>query len=226
MEEALTRTERLFAAGGLVGGALGVLNAPLAAFASARSYQHAAGEAVATPPDLVEPLFTFADPATVYAAYGRLWAPVLLLLLLGAASLYLRVEATLGRPGRNAFSAVFTGLFMVLLGVVADYWLGPGVLGKRAWGASFLMLTVFGLGVYTVGSTWLGVQLLRPGLAPRWASVPFVLAPVGFLLIPLVPNVPAAQLLVFAAAWILAGVHILRTPRTAPNEAQGKAPSA
>ena len=215
MADAFARTERLFAVSGLAGGALGVLNTPLVVLASIRSYQERGGGEAPDAPQVLAPLLTFADASVVYAAYGRLWAPILLLFLLGAAALYLRLEPRLGRPGRNAFSVLFTGLLMVLLGVVFVYWLGPDVLGDKVWGASFLVLTVFGLGVYSVGSTWLGIRLLRTRVAPGWVGWAFAAAPIGFLLAPILPNAPAAELFVYAVAWILAGIFMLRTPRSA-----------
>lgn len=219
-------TERLFAASGIAGGALAILNTPLAVFASIRSFHHGQGRAVPDPPAFLAPLLTFADPATVYAAYGRIWAPILLLFLVGAAALYLRLDPILTRGMRTAYSLLMTGLLMLLLGVIADYWLGRDVLGQRLWGLAFLVLTLLGLVLYTVGSTWLGVEAQRLHKLPLGVAGAFIAAPLGFLLTPLVPNAPASELFTYAFAWILAGVHLLRTPRGAPTPSQSKSSAA
>ena len=72
---------------------------------------------------------------------------------------------------------------MSLAGNVSDYWLGREVLGQHLWGLGFMIGTMLGTLVYTVGAVLLGRAILRTGSLPLWSGWVLVVSPLlGVLL--------------------------------------------
>lgn len=145
--------------------------------------------------DLLSPLLTWSDAVTVYLTYGKIWLPVLLAVTV-CAVLVRRRRMPVGLE-RWAWPIALAGYGLATAGVLGSYWT-PWV------DESFLLLGVPGLLVSLVGSTLLGLALLRRGFRP---------SATGWLLLLWLPatlalsNVLAlgAALLPMAWAWALAG---------------------
>jgi hypothetical protein len=109
---------------------------------------------------LAGPLLTFASPDTVYTTYGKFW------LLFVASVIWCALALRSQRP--NAVSAgerwgwrlALTGYTLTALGSLVSYWLLLVDVG-------YLLFTIPGLLIGLIGSTALGVALLRQGVRPR-----------------------------------------------------------
>jgi hypothetical protein len=108
--------------------------------------------------DLLKPLLNWASPDTVYLTYGKIWLPVFLSFTLAAFVVHRR-----RRPvgfETWAWRITLTGYVIATLSVFGDYY--------TPWiDQSFLFLTLPGLLVSSVGSTMLGIALLRNHFQPR-----------------------------------------------------------
>jgi hypothetical protein len=106
----------------------------------------------------LRPLLDWSDPGTVYLTYGKIWFPVF-----AAFSLCAFVVHQRRRPAgleKWAWRVALTGYLIATLSVFGDYY--------TPWiDQSFLLLTVPGLLISLVGSTILGIALLRNRFQPR-----------------------------------------------------------
>lgn len=191
----------------MLGGALGVVAAPLTT-----SAYFLAGEGPAPPwqpllGDLLAHLFTFASPEAVYAVYGKLYFLVFLGLLAGLAGLRAERGGLGGWLERWGFRLSFTGLVLNLLGNLGDYWYRTGVGDSVVDFLGFLLGTLLGLLLLISGSTILGIALLRAGAAPRLGAWLLVLALPGIVLLNFFGfgNIPSGPALWFCFAWLALG---------------------
>jgi hypothetical protein len=105
-------------------------------------------------------LLTFASPDTVYTTYGKFW------LLFMASVVWCALAMRSQRPGvlsageRWGWRLALTGYTLTALGSLVSYWLLLVDLG-------YLFLTIPGLLIGFIGSTTLGVALLRRRVRPR-----------------------------------------------------------
>ncbi len=113
-------------------------------------------------------LLTFASPDRVYATYIQVFAvllPSVLLCALAARSL--RPQTTT-RPERWGWRLALTGYFLLALGIaVASILLVGAAPSGTVVNIPFVAFVVPGLLLSTVGSTTLGIALIRAHYAPR-----------------------------------------------------------
>ena len=143
----------------------------------------------------LRPLLTWSDADTVYVAYGRIWLPLLLVATVCAVVVRRRRDPR--GTERWAWWITLIGYAIATVSVVGDYF--------TPWmDRSFAFVGIPGILTSVLGSTVLGVALLRRGFRPR--ATAWLLAlwlPVFFLLSALIAM--GAALLPMLWAWGLAG---------------------
>ncbi len=191
----------------MAGGALGIVAAPLATSAYSLTGEGAAPPWEPALSDALDPLFTFASPEVVYAAYGKLYFFVFLGFFLGLIGLHARRRDAAGRLERWGFYLSFTGLILNLLGNIGDYWYGGGVGESTPDFLGFLLGTVLGLLLLIIGSTMLGASLLREGTHFRPGAWLLVLAVPGIIALSFLGfgNIPSGPALWFCFVWLTIG---------------------
>lgn len=112
----------------------------------------------------LRPLLDWADPDTVYLTWGKLWIFVFGTLLLCA--LVVRRQRQPHGFEKWAWRVALTGYVLGTLEVVLDY--GLNWTGYASWfDAAFLVVGMPGALLTLLGSTLLGIAVLRNGLRPR-----------------------------------------------------------
>jgi hypothetical protein len=143
----------------------------------------------------LRPLLTWSDADTVYVAYGRIWLPLLLVATVCAVVVRRRRDPR--GTERWAWWITLIGYAIATVSVVGDYF--------TPWmDRSFAFVGIPGILTSVLGSTVLGVALLRRGFRPR--ATAWLLAlwlPLFFLLSALIAM--GAALLPMLWAWGLAG---------------------
>ena len=193
--------------GAVVGSALGIAVAPVITSAYSLT-EDGAGQSPPWEPamsNLLRPLFEFASPEGVYATYGKLYFLVFLGLLLGLLALRARQRGRGGRLEEWGLRLSLLGVILNLFGNIPDYWFG-----EDTWleGLGFLVGTVLGLLLLVVGSTMLGISLLRSGTTPtRFGAWLLVLSLPGIILLTFIGfgNIPSGPSLWFCVAWLALG---------------------
>ena len=207
--------------GAVLGSLLGIVVAPVITSA----YSLSEGGPQQSPPwepalsNLLSPLFGFSSPEGVYATYGRLYLFVFLGLLLGFLALRAQQRGHLGPLGEWGLRLSLMGVVLNLLGNIPDYWFG-----EATWleALGFLIGTVLGFLLLVVGSTMLGVGLLRSGTAPtRLGAWLLALCLPGIILLTLIGfgNIPSGPAFWFCFAWLVLG-YVLWSRRGTPTEQQ------
>jgi hypothetical protein len=211
---AWTRWSGLAAVWGGVLGAAGSILAT-AAYYNLEVYRAIApGWSQAVQPLLVKAL-TFADPAQVYQAYGRVFPLVFLLLLAGLLGLEADCLARGQNAPRTGFRMALIGLILMAFGSLADYWTGPaGPLipepGSAAWMFSFVVGFEVGALVYLAGAVWLGLSALRGSWLPGWLAWTLLAAPLLGCLLSLwgIRHIPGGFVLPVSLSWIGVGFTV------------------
>lgn len=207
--------------GAVLGSLLGIVLAPVITSA----YSLSEGGPEQSPPwdpalsNLLSPLFGFASPEGVYATYGKLYFLVFLGFLLGFLALRAQQRGRVGRLGEWGLRLSLVGVVLNLLGNIPDYWFGEGTWFE---GLGFLLGTVLGFLLLVVGSTMLGIGLLRSGTAPtRLGAWLLAVCLPGLILLTLIGfgNIPSGPALWFCFAWLVLG-YVLWSQRGAPTEQQ------
>ncbi len=114
--------------------------------------------------ELFKPLLDWASPDAVYLTYGKIWFPVFAAFTACAFVLYRRR----GPVGFEKFAwrlALF-GYCWACVAVLVTYWT-QWTHETKVLDLAFIILDVPGLLLSTVGSTTLGIVLLRRGFRPR-----------------------------------------------------------
>ena len=103
-----------------------------------------------------------------------------------------------------------------VVGNIADYWLGEGTWFEAL---GFLVGTVLVFLLFVVGSTMLGIALLRTGTPTRLGAWLLVLSLPGIILLLLVgfANIPSGPALWFCLAWLVLG-YVLWSHKSATAE--------
>ena len=117
--------------------------------------------------DLLSPLLDWADPDLVYVTYGKLWLPVFVAFFLCASVVY-RSRRPRGFE-KGAWRVVLLGYGAAVASVFGGYWTQwtgePNALLDIVFVASMPAILVT-----LVGSTVLGIALVRNGFRPRSAA--------------------------------------------------------
>ena len=171
--------------------------------------------------NVAEPLLTFAAPTAVYNTYGTLAFFVFAGLLVGLLGLRASRRSVPsgenpGRLERWGFRAAIAGLALNLLGNVGDYWLGrPETLDFLA----FLVGTLVGLRVLTVGFALLAIAALRTGALSRGVALSFLLwLPAAIAVSELgLNNIPGGPLLPLSLVGMVLGYHLLSATTVKPS---------
>lgn len=197
----------------MLGSALGIVIAPIITSAYSLSEQGGAEQAPPWEPVLsqsLDVLFSFASPEAVYATYGKLYFLVFLGLLLGLVGLYSLRSGHTGRLEEWGFRLSFVGLVLNLLGNLGDYWYRGGVVESTPDFIGFLVGTLLGLLILTIGYLMLGITLLRAGAGPRLGSWLLILSIPGFIVLGLLGfgNLPSMPALWFCFAWLVLGYYL------------------
>jgi len=111
----------------------------------------------------LKPLLDWANPDAVYLTYGKIWLPVFLGFTLCAFVVRRR-----RRPAgfeKWAWRVALTGYVWACVGVFLDYWTQLDTY-NAFFGPAFL-ITLPGLLLTLIGSTMLGIAMLRNGLTPK-----------------------------------------------------------
>ena len=117
--------------------------------------------------DALRPLLEWGDPDLVYVTYGKLWVPVFLGFTLCAFLVHHRRQPA--GFERWAWRVVLLGYSWATVGVALTYWTQWGGEYNAFFEVAFLV-TVPGLLLTLLGSTVLGVALVRNGLRPRLSA--------------------------------------------------------
>ena len=116
--------------------------------------------------DALQPLLGWADPDAVYLTYGKIWVPVFAAFTLCAFVVHRR-RRPIGFE-KWAWRVALTGYVWAVVGVFCDYWTQWS--DYNAFFGIAFMITVPGLLLTLIGSTLLGIALLRNGFRPRATS--------------------------------------------------------
>jgi len=114
----------------------------------------------------LRPLLGWANPDTVYLTYGKIWLPVFAGFTLCAFVLHRR-RSPAGFE-KWAWRAALTGYVWAVAGVFGDYC--TQFTTTNAFFDVAFVITILGLLVTLIGSTMLGIALLRNGFRPRATS--------------------------------------------------------
>ena len=167
--------------------------------------------------DALRPLIDWGSADTVYLTYGKLWLPVFLAFTLSA-FVVRRRRAPRGAE-KWAWRIALTGYCLACLSVVAEFWTQWGALDEDLLDRVFL-LTVPAVLVTILGSTFLGVVLLRRGLGlPAW------LLALAFPLALVIPQVTSLGNVVLPIAFAF-GILGRRIARAESVETRVAAPAA
>jgi hypothetical protein len=116
---------------------------------------------------LFAPLLDWASPDVVYVTWGKIWLPVFLAFTLCAFVVHRR-----RRPvgfERWAWRVALTGYAGATVAVAAEYWTQWTSVDQGLVDAVFVVTAPFVL-ITMIGSTLLGIALLRRGVRPRPAA--------------------------------------------------------
>jgi hypothetical protein len=118
--------------------------------------------------DLVGGLLTWASPERVYSTYVQVFAVLFPAVFLCARAVRARRSVPAGRLERWSWRISLTGYGLLTLGLVAAFFaLLGGDPANPALDAAFMALMFPGMLIGAVGSTLLGIALLRAGNAPK-----------------------------------------------------------
>jgi hypothetical protein len=154
----------------------------------------------------LDPLLSWADPETVYLAYGKWWLPAMAVTV-AAGVMVMRLRAPYGVE-RWGWRLMLPGFALLALGAGAFYWgqwTSYNVIGDVG-----LWIEVPGVLLGFVGATVLGIGLLRRGARPRLAGVLLLLAIPGLLGITEVTSLGNTGLPIMFAVALLASEAIAR----------------
>lgn len=149
----------------------------------------------------VRPLLDWDDPQSVYWSYGKIWLPIFAAMTLCALVVF-RHRHPVGFE-RWVWRITLTGYALATLSTFGAYY--------TPWtDESFLVLALPGLAITALGSTTLGVVLLRRGLRPRILGIALVGFIPCFLLITEITSM-GNVILPIGFAWAYAASSVVRT---------------
>ena len=162
--------------------------------------------------DLLSPLLTWADPDVVYLTYGKIWLPVFVAFTLCA--FVVRRRRQPAGVEKWAWRVALTGYVLACLSAFGEFWTQWGAMNEDLLDTVFLF-TIPALLLTMLGSTFLGIVLLRRGL--RLPAVLLTAAVPGIVVIPEVTSLGCVVLPIAFAFGIL-GRRVARAdaPLVAP----------
>jgi hypothetical protein len=188
----------------MIGGALGLVFAPLYSLAYFASSDGAADppsaltQAWADPArDLLDPLLTFASPDVVRLTYFKLFLFITIGMLAGVIGLHASQAERGGRLERWGFRVSFAGLFLLTIGALGGYW--PSLLNF-----TFVAFIVPGLFLVVLGSPLFGLGSWRAGVAPRAGALLLTIGGPAMLLINQIATLGSSLILLYLA-WVILG---------------------
>jgi len=111
----------------------------------------------------LRPLLEWANPDTVYLTYGKIWLPLFAAFTL-CAFVVRRRRDPVGFE-KWAWRVALTGYVWAVVGVFSDYY--TQLTGYNAWFEISFVIGIPGFFLTLIGSTMLGIALLRNGFRPR-----------------------------------------------------------
>jgi hypothetical protein len=191
----------------MVGGALGMVLAPLYSLAyiatsdGAADARSPAVRAWAEPAgDLLDPLLTFASPDLVRLTYFKLFLVIVIAMLAGVVALHASQRPHGGRLEQWGFRVMFGGLLLLCTGAVSGYW--PPLLDF-----SFAAFILPGLLLLVIGSPLFGLGTWRAGVAPRTGALLLIIGGPAVLVISEVATL-GGGLIVTYLAWVILGYSL------------------
>lgn len=157
--------------------------------------------------DAVRPLLDWASADTVYLTYGKIWMPLLVVMTLCAFVVHRR-RTPYGLE-KVAWRIALTGYVAACFGTFADYW--TQWTDYNVFFDIAFAITIPAMLLTVVGSTLLGIALLRRGFRPRIAAV---LLTASFPLAILIPQITSLGnvLLPMAFAFGIIGRQLAAEP--------------
>lgn len=149
----------------------------------------------------LRPLLDWADPDTVYLTYGKIWLPVFVAFTLCAVVVRRR-----RRPSgfeKVAWGVALTGYVLACLGVFLDYYTQWTSYLPDAVAGPMFAETVLAMLLSLIGSTLLGIALLRRGgigRGPAWLLALTIPIAIGVLQVTSMGS--AALPMMFAFGWL------------------------
>jgi hypothetical protein len=158
--------------------------------------------------DALNPILDWGSPETVYTTYGKLWLPVFLLATLVALVVRGSRGETTGAE-KWGWRLASLGYVIVTVGLVGEYW-------SPYLDETFAVVGIPGLLLSVIGSTVLGIGLLRRGYRPPATAMLLV---AWFPLMIVISDLVAlgAACLPFLWAWGLTGRQMHHSATAAPQ---------
>ena len=134
---------------------------------------------------LFAPLLDWASPDVVYVTWGKIWLPVFVAMTLCAFVVHRR-RRPIGFE-KWAWRIALSGYVAACVSVAGEFWTSYGTYHAAIVDGVF-PLTILAMLTTVIGSTMLGISLLRRGFRPRVAAVLLSLTVPGLVLISMVTS--------------------------------------
>jgi hypothetical protein len=177
--------------------------------------------------DIVGGLVTWAAPERVYATYVQVFAVLFPAILLCARAVRARRPAAAGRLERWGWRTALFGYALLSVGLIAASVVlvdaSAAVKGSSTYAALdvvFISLMLPGMAISVIGSTVLGIGLLRNRFEPRVSAGLLVLAFPSMLVLSTLLGHNSLALLPLFVAWAVTGLRLWREGPT--GAARGK----
>jgi len=199
----------------IIGGALGILLAPFMV-----TVKYMTGWSVIPEPAWIRvfqpalgSLFTFASPAGLWVAYGRLYTVALVLMLVGLLAMFAQLGTRRSRTGALGYWVLLAGLCLVIPGdaIHTATWHQNGLTtptpGTNVVANTAYATHMMGMNFVMVGSMVVGIAALRTKFLARWLGWAFVLIFPSAVLasVTLLPMTPSGALWLFSLMMIAVG---------------------
>jgi hypothetical protein len=172
--------------------------------------------------DLVGGLLTWASPERVYATYFLLFWVLFPAVFLCARAVRARRPAARGRLERLGWRMALFGYGFGIVGlIVASMILVTGSSAGNTIDVVFLALMVPAMAIDVVGSTVLGIALLRDGYEPKLSAWLLALVLPSMLVVPGVLGNLSLGLLPVFVAWAVSGLQLWREGPTGAPQRSG-----
>jgi hypothetical protein len=225
------RTTRFAALYAVIAAGVAVLLSPLLALAyfatadGAEALEMGTVSAWADPArDLVGGLVTWASPERVYATYVQVFALLFPAIFLCALAVRARRPAAAGRLERWGWRIALFGYGLMSLGLIAASVVlvdasaaVEGSAGYAALDVVFISLMLPGMAISVIGSTVLGIGLLRNRYEPTVTAGLLALAFPSMLALSTLLGHNSLALLPVFVAWALTGFQLWRAGDRAPT---------